>query len=321
VVKPAVTSGWLLWPFLSGVLALGFLALGSLVADPLGAVRWAGRVSLRESGAREEVFRGPSGETLHTWVAGPLSGDPPVVLLHGLGASSDYWSGVVRALARSGRTVVIPDSPGSGQSDAPGVAGWGVSGRIAALRSLTEALGLTTFDLVGHSLGGWTAARYAIEEPRRVRRLVLVDPGGFSFPPGNDEAAFRRQLVPRNREEGRRLLGLLFFRAPFPAAGFVVDALARNYAAPPVASTVASITREDGLVGRERELPDGTVLIWGARETLFPLEDGRRTAALLPNGRLLVVTGVGHDGPLEAPGPFTEALLASLEGRPLKTPR
>jgi 4,5:9,10-diseco-3-hydroxy-5,9,17-trioxoandrosta-1(10),2-diene-4-oate hydrolase len=307
------------WPLLSGAFALGFLGLGTLVADPLGTIRWAGEVSLRGSGAREESFRGPSGEALHTWVAGPLSGAPPVVLLHGLGAAADYWSAVTRVLVRSGRTVVIPDAPGSGKSEDPGAIGWGLAGRVAAVRSLVEALGLSSFDLVGHSLGGWTAARYAMEEPRKVRRLVLVDSGGFSFSPGDDDSAFRRRLVPRSRQEGRDLLGLLFFRAPFPRTGFVADAFARNYSSPPVASTVAAVTRADGLVGQERELPEGTVLIWGARETLFPLEDGRRSASKLRNGRLLVITGVGHDSPLEAHRPFTEALFAALEGRPLKT--
>ncbi len=306
-------------PLLSAAVALGFLGLGALVADPLGAIHWAGEVSLRGSGAREETFRGPSGEALHTWVAGPLSGAPPVVLLHGLGAASDYWSAVTRALVRSGRTVVIPDAPGSGKSEGPGASGWGLTGRVAAIHSLVEALGLSSFDLVGHSLGGWTAAQYALDEPMKVRRLVLVDPGGFSFPPGDDDSGFRRRLVPRSREEGRDLLSLLFFRAPFPRAGFVVDALARNYSSLPVASTVVAVTRGDGLVGRERELPEGTVLIWGARETLFPLEEGRRAASQLRNGRLLVIKGVGHDGPLEAPGPFIEALFAALEGRSPKT--
>lgn len=313
-----VSSRRLAWPTMSAAFALGVLIFGTFVADPLGMVRRAGEMSLRRTGAREETFRGPSGEALHTWVAGPLSEAPPVVLLHGLGAASDYWSAVARGLVRSGRTVVIPDAPGSGKSEDPGTAGWGLAGRVAAVRSLVEALGLSSFDLVGHSLGGWTAAQYALEEPRKVRRLVLVDPGGFSRPAGDDDSAFRRRLIPRSREEGRALFGLLFFRAPFPPAGFVADALARNYSSLPVASTVATVTREDGLVGRERELPEGTVLIWGARETLFPLEDGRRTASQLRNGRLLVITGVGHDGPLEAPGCFIEALFAALEGRPLK---
>ena len=305
---------------LGAALALAFLGLGALAADPLGAVRWAGAFSLRRSGAHPELFLGPSGETLHAWVAGPLS-SPPVVLLHGLGASSEYWSGTVRALVDAGRTVVVPDAAGSGASGVPGRTGWGLPGRIAAVRSLVGALGLSSFDLVGHSLGGWTAARYALEEPRRIRRLVLVDPGGFSLPPGDDDAAFRQRLVPHSREAGRDLLGLLFAMPPFPRAGFVVDALARNYGSPAVESSVEALNRSDGLLGREAELPEGTVLIWGERETLFPLEDGRGALSRMRNGRLLVVTGVGHDGPIEAPGPFNEALSAALEGRPVAARR
>jgi 4,5:9,10-diseco-3-hydroxy-5,9,17-trioxoandrosta-1(10),2-diene-4-oate hydrolase len=300
-------------------LAGGSLAFGALVADPLGAVRWAGEASFRHSGAREEFFRGPSGVSLRTWVLGPSSSAPPVVLLHGLGAASHYWAGTVDDLVRSGRTVIVPDAPGSGGSEPPGTAGWGLAGRVEALRSLVEALGLPVVDIVGHSLGGWTAARFAIEEPRRVRRLVLVDPGGFSFPPGGDDEGLRFRLTPTNRAGGRALVDLLFFRKPFPSVGFVADAVARNYSARPVAATVAALTRSDGLIGREGELPEGTVLVWGGQETLFPLEDGRRAASRLRNGRLLVITGVGHDGPLEARGAFRDALGAALSGGGLPT--
>jgi len=302
----------------AGALAV---AVGGLVADPLGAIRGAGEFSLRRSGARVELFRGPSGERLRVWVAGPPGESVPVVLLHGLGAAGDYWARAARSLVRSGRTVIIPDAPGSGESEPPRDGEWGLGRRVEAVRTLAGALGLRRFDLVGHSLGGWTAARFAIDEPHQVHRLVLVDPGGFSSPLGDDERAFRRNLVPTDRAGGIRLLDLLFFRKPFPVAGFVADAVARNYSSSTVASTVAGFRASDALLGRESELPVGTVLIWGERETLFPVVDAFALLSRLRQGRLLVITGVGHDGPLEAPEAFEEALAAALEGRALRNER
>jgi pimeloyl-ACP methyl ester carboxylesterase len=169
---------------------------------------------------------------------------------------------------------------------------------------------------VGHSLGGWTAAAYAIREPHRVKRLVLVDSGGFTVPQRSGEAQ-RLAVTPTDRPGARRLLDLLFFRKPFPPMGLLLDAVGRSYRSPNVVETVARLSESDGLLGRESELPHGTVLIWGERETLFPLADARRTAARIPGARLLVVRGVGHDGPMEAPRVFQRALSAALSGERL----
>ena len=296
--------------------ALGF---GAFAADPLGAVRAFQMATLRRAGGHQEYFAGSDGRRLHSWVVGPLSAEVPVVLLHGLGAASDYWASTARWLVRRGRTVVVPDAPGSGDSEPPASpSGWGLPARVSAVRSLVLALGLSKVDLVGHSLGGWTAGAFALAEPARVRRLVLVDAGGFFLPPGRSDDELRAELVPSTREGGRRLMDLLFFRLPFPAPGVVADALASNYRRPNVRQTVDALRREDQLAGREAELPEGTVLIWGERETLFPLDGARPVLPLLRNGRLLVVRGVGHDGPLEDPKAFRQALAAALDGSGLK---
>ncbi len=307
---------------LFGLVFLGALAFGAFAVDPLGAVRAVQVAALRRSGAHQELFAGSDGLRLHAWVVGPLSAEVPVVLLHGLGASSDYWAGTARWLVRQGRTVILADAPGSGDSDSPRrPAGFGMPARVAAVRSLVSALGLSQVDLVGHSLGGWTAGAYALAEPRHVRRLVLVDAGGFFLPPGRSDDALRAELVPATRSGGRRLMDLLFFRLPFPAPGVVADALASNYRRPNVKETVEALGREDQLAGREAELPEGTVLVWGERETLFPLDGAREVLPLLRGGRLIVVRGVGHDGPLEDPPAFRQALAAALENRPLPAVR
>ena len=297
------------------VALLGAL-LGATAADPLGTLRLLGEASMRADGAHAEFFGAGDGTTLRTFVAGPLSAERPVVLLHGLGADATYWAVTVHALRKAGRTAIVPDAPGSGGSDTPASAdGFSLPSRVAAVEALGAALRLDRFDLVGHSLGGATAGLFALAHPERVGTLVLVDAAGFSRATEDQIEEFARLTRPRNRVEGRRLMNLLFFRKPLPPAGIVVDGLSRRFSEPNVRATIEEAGRPDVLRGREARLPRGTVLIWGEKESLFPVKDARTAVEKIPDGTLHVVTGAGHDVPLEAPEAFLKILLPALGAR------
>jgi pimeloyl-ACP methyl ester carboxylesterase len=298
---------------LLAALFLAAFAAGSFFADPIGLVASAAALRYRTAGALSTFVPGPGGPRLHALELGPRSAEVPVVLLHGLGAASHYWVETAIDLARSGRTVIVPDAPGSGKSDAPGPAtGWGIPGRVEAVSALLAALRLQKVDVVGHSLGGWTAGAFAIAEPHRVRRLVLVDSAGFTKLDPDAERALRRSLTPGDRAGARRLYDLLFLRKPVPAWGFFVDALGRNYRKENVAATVAALEEKDGLRGREALLPPGTVFIHGGEDAICLLSDARTAFARVPRGRLFVIRGTGHDAPLEAPRLFHETLRRAL---------
>ena len=285
---------------------------GAVAVDPLPVYRSIQETRLSLAGARREIFAADDGTILSAFVLGPLSAERPVVLLHGLGADATYWTDAARFLARRGRTVILPDAPGSGRSEPPAdPAGYGLAGRVAAMDSLTRALALEKFDLVGHSLGAWTAAWYALRFPWKTGRLVLVDAAGLSLP--HDAEAERARVLPRDRAGAQRIFDLLFFRKPAPSMGFILDAFGRNYGGGPAAATVSSLTEADGLVARLGELPEGTTLIWGGHETLFPLAVARVAAAKMHGARLVVLDGAGHDGPLETPAAFHAALIDALE--------
>jgi pimeloyl-ACP methyl ester carboxylesterase len=300
---------------LTGVMAFLF---GLTVADPFATIETVQEVRLRRIGARQEFFRHADGKRMRTWAAGPVTASVPVVLLHGLGASGDYWTDTLPALLSAGRTVYLPDAPGSGGSEPPEtLAGYGIENRVSALESLVSAMGFSKIDLVGHSLGGWTAGRFAIQNPRVIRKLVLVDAGGMNPHPGPaEEAEQRERLSPRTHEGGRHLVDLLFHRKPFPVRAFLSDAFARHYRAENVKLTLDSLKSEDWLLSDLNRLPEATVVIWGEQETLFPINEVRPVVGRIPGVRFLVIKGVGHDGPLEATRAFNEALLDVLGPEP-----
>src|SRR5580704_12077171 len=119
---------------------------------------------------------------LHYDEAGSHKG-MPVVMLHGGGPGASGMSNFknnLPAFAEHFRTVVV-DQPGYGKSDKPPVEGNYFRFSARALKDLLDELGLDQVQLVGNSLGGGTAVRFALDYPDRAGRLVLMGPGGLSL--------------------------------------------------------------------------------------------------------------------------------------------
>ena len=125
---------------------------------------------------------------------------PPLVLLHGLTGSGACWTPLARAL-ESEYDVVMPDARGHGESSAPDH-GYRYEDHASDIVGLIRGLGLARPALLGHSMGGMTAAVVASRGARILRGLILVDPT-FLSP--------QRQREVRDSdvaEQHRRLLGL-----------------------------------------------------------------------------------------------------------------
>ena len=99
---------------------------------------------------------------------------PPVILLHGLAANGTCWTPLARALAGE-YDVVMPDARGHGKSSVPD-RGYRYEDHANDVVGLMKALGLSSPILLGHSMGGMTAAVVASRKPKLVRSLVLADP-------------------------------------------------------------------------------------------------------------------------------------------------
>jgi pimeloyl-ACP methyl ester carboxylesterase len=102
-----------------------------------------------------------------------------VVLLHGKNFASDYWERTIRALTEKGYRVVAPDQIGFGKSTKPEHFQFSFHALAAQTAALLDRLLLPRVALVGHSMGGMLAVRFALLYPERVERLVLVNPIGL----------------------------------------------------------------------------------------------------------------------------------------------
>src|ERR1700756_1516636 len=120
---------------------------------------------------------------LHYEQAGASRAGTPVVMLHGGGpgaAGMSNFGGNLPVFGERFRTLVV-DQPGFGKSDKPPVEGNYFSFAAQALAGLLDELAIDRVHLVGNSLGGGTAVRFALNYPDRAGRLVLMGPGGLSL--------------------------------------------------------------------------------------------------------------------------------------------
>jgi pimeloyl-ACP methyl ester carboxylesterase len=251
--------------------------------------------------------RSPSLDGRHAPLVGE-EGPPaaaPVVMLHGLllGNLASWYFTSAPALAAV-RRVVLYDLRGHGRSERPET-GYGVASMAEDLAELASVVAPGPLCLVGHSYGGLVALRFAIDHPDRVEQLAIVDapvpPGGF--------AAFR-EFVELDPEA-------MVAALPEPIAALTPPGSLR---AKKLEGTLRALTEGTSLLADLRSEPDVSdaelagvrcpvLCIYGSRSSCLP--SGRRLAAALPRGRLLVLEG-GHDLPLEATRPLTDALMAML---------
>ncbi len=266
---------------------------------------------------------------------GPANGRT-VLLLHGKNFWGDAWAGVARALAARGFRVVVPDQLGFGRSSKPDVH---YSFELLArnTRAILDDLGVGRVAVVGHSMGGMLAVRFALMFPERVERLVLEDPIGLED--------YRRDVPFLTVDEWERLqLGLTgdallrFYRAYGGSGAAALDRWPRLIWRQLLGPERAVVARASALtydmiytqpvVQDLPRLAVPTLLVVGladrtavgkglvSKEVAARLGDypvlGKRAAAAIPGARLVELEGVGHAPHLEAPDRFLAALLDFL---------
>jgi 4,5:9,10-diseco-3-hydroxy-5,9,17-trioxoandrosta-1(10),2-diene-4-oate hydrolase len=253
-----------------------------------------------------------------------------VVLLHGGGPGASAWSNFGRNLpvfAGSLRTLAV-DQPGFGGSDGPAEDVQYFTQSADALAGLLDALGLERVHLVGNSLGGGTAVRFALRHPDRAGRLVLMAPGGlslnvfapdptegikrlyeFAAPPGPSReklASFLRTLVHDRTLVTDELVEERFAAAADPAALKAMAAMGRSFAVAP----------EEGMLWREaHRLRQRVLLVWGREDRVNPLDGALAAVKLIRRAQLHVFGGCGHWAQLERFDEFNRLVLDFLGER------
>jgi pimeloyl-ACP methyl ester carboxylesterase len=226
----------------------------------------------------------------------------PIVLLHGASSSLHAWDGWAETL-KTHRRVVRLDLPGSGLTGPAADRDYTAKRHARVVAKLLDKLGIEQTDLAGNSFGGRVAITFALDHPRRARRLILLDAGGLS-----GQAPGRELSLAKNAFTGwlmRWLTPRFLVRASveqlYADKSRISEALLDRYQAMTLraGNRQALLDRLRGpenpaLDARLKELRLPVLLQWGAEDQRIPLAFGQRMHSAIAGSELIVYPKAGH---------------------------
>jgi pimeloyl-ACP methyl ester carboxylesterase len=285
---------------LAGALALlltGFAALNWAPDRPVAelAARWAQPPS---------SFIDIAGMKVHVRDEGARDDPVPIILLHGTSASLHTWDGWARALEGE-RRVLRLDLPGFGLTGPAPDGDYTIAAYAQFMGAVLDHFDIRNCVIAGNSFGGWVAWETALAHPERVDALVLVDSAGYAIESESVPIAFRIARVPMLN----RLMEVTLPRG-------LIESSVRNVygdpdkVTPDLVDRYYEITLREGnraaLVQRLTQAPLGidenrirevgvpSLILWGGRDQLIPLEYGMRFKRDIAGSSLVVFDDLGH---------------------------
>lgn len=247
------------------------------------------------------------GIAVHTWIGGH---GHPLLVLHGAGGNRGWTRWLERVAERF--TVWAPTHPGFGLS---GDAAWmdGIDDLARFYLWFIDTARLGRVHVLGHSIGGWTAAAMATMSPGSMDKLVLVAPVGLKPEAGEILDVFHdpaSELQPMTVHDPETIpeWDELFGRPPTPAQ---IAIATRNR------EMAARLTSKPHM--HDPQLPhflprvaNPTLIVWGREDRIVPVCCGEQYRRLLPKARLQVLERCGHLPPIEQPDEFARLVTEFL---------
>ncbi|MGZ3610487.1 MAG: alpha/beta fold hydrolase [Ktedonobacteraceae bacterium] len=248
------------------------------------------------AGIREETCN-VAGVSMHYYCAGRRG--TPIVLIHGLGSSSEIWAALMQLLKKE-FLVYAPDLPGFGRTPlAP--EGTNIQTHVLYLKRFLDALEFQRVTLVGNSLGGWIATRFAVEYPERVERLYLLNSAGLR------RENMHSPYVEDRTEAKTSIKQMVGYSLPVP--GFVLDALIRNAQSPAYTGFIRGYDPREELDAVLTGVEAPTTIIWGEGDNLLPLICAYDFHRGISNSELVLLPRTGHMPQVQNPVKVARVIL------------
>ena len=263
-----------------------------------------------------------------------------VMLLHGKNFNGAYWRQTTQALLNEGYRVIIPDQIGFGKSAKPAHFQYSFQQLAKNTKSILDTLGIKKVCVLGHSMGGMVASRFALMYPETTQKLILENPIGLEdyklkVPYQTLDAAYKKELKQTYESLKEYQLKNYYDNQWKPAyeewlkpiAGWTLN---KDY---PVIAWNSALTSDmimtQPVVYELGNIKSPTLLIIGQRDRTAIGKDmapkelqasmgnypelGKQTQAKIPNSKLVPIAGVGHLPHIEAFDQFIQPLLSFLK--------
>jgi pimeloyl-ACP methyl ester carboxylesterase len=245
-----------------------------------------------------------------------------VVLLHGMNFYGEYWSNVIEVLRNEGFRVVVPDQVGFGRSSKP-IMPYTLSDMAFNTHKLLDTLSIPRANIVGHSMGGMVAARFAMLYPDSTERLVLYNQIGLTDarlqrPPTPLDDVYKQVLNQGYDAVYRGIARYFVNGVPKVAEKYITRqygwTLSGNWPqAAQVRALVQQMVYEDPVVYDWAHIKAKTLEIGGDKDGVGFPELAKHVAQTIPDCTLVLLPNIGHVPHFEAPEKFFPELVKFLK--------
>lgn len=235
--------------------------------------------------------------SLHYYESSPSSKLPTLVLVHGLGTSSSTWIHLMPFFVGRFHVLAI-DLPGFGFSFLTrGHKFLSFSEHSDVLTDWINRFAGERFTLLGHSLGGWLAARYAVRNQKKIKRLILINTSGILYDGAEQQ---KKMFDVRTSQDVRKLVDRLWFRYPWYFKLFI-PAIKNDMKRRAVAEFVGTIRGDDFLNSELDGFTMPVTLIWGEQDGLISSRTVEVLTKALRHIEVHRIDRCGHVPQLERP--------------------
>jgi len=239
----------------------------------------------------------------------------PVLFLHGLGTNLTSWNPQIQAMIEAGFRPIVPDLPGFGET--PNIeGGWSLSGVSEALRKFLDLLELKQVDIIGLSMGGVIGQQFAIDQPDRIRRMVLVATFPNLRPDNFSQAIYLGKRFVLNYFRGRNRQAAIVANNIFPGED---QAELRRIleeqilAADPEAYRAATMELTKYRLGnRLKEFNKPVLVIAGELDHTASVKRQFSFKKYIPNCETVMIDGAGHGTNIDKPNEFNSLVIEFL---------
>jgi pimeloyl-ACP methyl ester carboxylesterase len=249
---------------------------------------------------------------------------PPVVLLHGITGHARVWDHLAERLAPRHRVVAL-DQRGHGDSDPAPDDDYRVGTMADDVAAFVGSLRLDRFALLGHSMGGRIAIKYAADHAARLERLVIVDIGPDINLAGLQRVRDMMANAPERIESEEWAVEYIRRANPLQDVDMLRERVRHGLRRAPDGELTWKYAK--GLRDMMREgrrdavdlweplprIPCPTLIVRGAESDILSAEVAKKMAERLPDGRVVEIAGAGHTVPADRPEEFVRQIRAFLE--------
>lgn len=237
-----------------------------------------------------------------------------LVLLHGMGDDKNSFLQSANKLSEHYH-LILPDLAGHGENRRDTDFNYSINGQVEFVHGFLKELNVERFNLVGNSMGGHTAATYAIKYPEQVKSLVLLNAAGLKLDDHIVYTGFGKRI--ETEQDFHALLSRVFYKIPdmpSPIQNHLMEQI--NNSKDFVDNTLVPSIKNGqfyNLKNKVNDILSPTLVLWGKHDKVIKFNAAEYFQQAIPVSKLQVIEKAGHSPQLEVPDEVADAIHAFIQ--------